>query len=95
MSERCYCAPQVGLVSTSLPDLRRMLLETMDGSDMDAIPVYTSERATILAGTLVRDSGVYGWRKPDGTFRPVLPDGSVVKSYRSGIPSTENPFQTT
>lgn len=82
MSERRYCAPQVGMASASLPDLRRMLLAAMEGTENAAIQVYTSERAQILAGTLVRECDVYGWRKPDGTFRPVLPDGSIVRGYR-------------
>ena len=92
MSERRYCAPQVGMASASLPDLRRMLLAAMEGTENAAIQVYTSERAQILAGTLVRECDVYGWRKPDGTFRPVLPDGSIVRGYRSGTPQT--PSQT-
>ena len=92
MSERRYIAPQVGLASASLPDLRRMLLKAMDGSGTVAIAVYTSDRAQILAGTLVCECGSYGWRKPDGTFRPVLPDGSVVKSYRSGTYPIREPL---
>ena len=63
-----------------------MILEAMEGTEVVAVPIYTSERAQILAGTLVRECEGYGWRKPDGTYRPVLPDGSVVKGYRSGIP---------
>ena len=77
----------MGMASASLPHLRRMILEAMDGTDVVSVPIYTSERAQILAGTLVRECDGYGWRKPDGTYRPVLPDGSVVKGYRSGMPA--------
>lgn len=86
MSDRRYCAPQMGMASASLPDLRRMLQEAMEGTETVAVQIYTSERAQILAGTLVRECDGYGWRKPDGTYRPVLPDGSVVRGYRTGIP---------